>query len=356
MAARRHVTLGEVAKAAGVSIATASRAINGSTRRVNEDIRARVRNTAEELGYLPNLSAQTVVKGASPTVAVLVSDIADPYFNSIASGIMQGAREAGLMVTMAASERRSQDELEMLRTFRSQRPQAIIVVGSREEGDPHASEVERQLKGYVEVGGHVVLVSQGPSPFDLVDIQNYDGARKLAHALADRGGRSFGVVAGTLRLYTNSERVAGFRKGLEDRGCTLRKEAVTEGDFTRDGGYEAMQKLLKRNHEHGLELDTVFATSDLMAFGAGTAMRSAGIVPGAEISLAGFDNISLAEDVTPPLTTVEVPLSELGYKAVRLALEKVARDSSGQEFTESAGATHLPICTSVILRESTPRR
>ena len=355
MAGRRHVTLGEVAKAAGVSIATASRAINGSTRRVNEDIRRRVRQTAEELGYLPNLSAQTVVKGASPTVAVLVSDIADPYFSSIASGIMQGARELGFMVTMAASERRTREGAELLRTFRGQRPQAIVVVGSRREGDPHAEEFERQLSAYSESGGHVVLVSQGPSPFDLVDIQNSEGARELAHALVSCGGRGFAVVAGDLGLYTNAERLAGFRRGLEECGVTLSEDAVAEGQFTRDGGYAAMQELLTRKEALGLELDTVFATSDLMAFGAATALRSAGIEPGKGVSLAGFDNIALTEDVTPSLTTVDVPLGELGYQAVRLALDKVDSGSSG-DASEPPEPVRLPIRTTVVLRASTPQR
>ncbi|WP_300344414.1 LacI family DNA-binding transcriptional regulator [Nesterenkonia sp.] len=337
-----HVTLAQVAAAAGVSIATASRAINGSTRKVSEDIRQRVAQTAEELGYLPNLSAQTVVKGAAPVVAVLVSDIADPYFSSISAGVMAGAREAGLMVTMATSERRSEDELEMIRTFRAQRPRAIIVVGSRQEPDERTAEIENQLQTYRDSGGHVVLISQGPSPFDLVEIQNYDGAKQLAHALVDRGGRSFGIAAGRRSLRTNVDRIAGFTDGLAERGLSLADGAIAEAPFTRDGGFTAMTELLGRREE--LQLDTVFATSDLMAFGAATAMRSAGVIPGQDISLAGFDNIALAEDVTPALTTVDVPLEEAGYRAVKLAL------------AEDPAPESLQLGTSVILRGSTPQR
>ncbi|WP_150461352.1 LacI family DNA-binding transcriptional regulator [Nesterenkonia ebinurensis] len=340
MPPQHQVTLAQVAEAAGVSIATASRAINGSTRKVSEVIRARVRRTAEELGYLPNLSAQTVVKGASPTVAVLVSDIADPYFSAISSGIMAGARQAGLMVTMATSERRSADERDMIRTFRSQRPRAIVVVGSRWDEDPEAQAIEEQLTAYQQAGGRVVMVSQGPSPFDLVEIQNVEGARALAHALVDQGGQHFGVVLGYRGLRTNADRLAGFAQGLAERGITLQEETVAEGAFTRDGGYAAMGELLGRD----LELDTVFATSDLMAFGAGTAMREAGLQPGVQIGLAGFDNIALSEDVTPALTTVDVPLGQIGRHAMDLAL------------SDHEEARTIEIPTSVILRASTPVR
>lgn len=340
MPPQHQVTLAQVAKAAGVSIATASRAINGSTRRVSEDIRVHVAQTAEDLGYLPNLSAQTVVKGASPTVAVLVSDIADPYFSTISSGIMTRARQAGLMVTMATSERRPADERDIIRAFRSQRPRAVIVVGSRQYLNPEAEAITAELEAFRAAGGHVVLVSQGPSVFDLVEIQNYDGARQLAHALIGQGGKRFGVVAGFRSLRTNADRLAGFTQGLADHGFELEESCIAEAAFTRDGGVTAMQQLLAERPE----VDTVFATSDLMALGAGTALRAAGIEPGLGVSLAGFDNIDLSQDVTPALTTVDVPLDDIGRRAVELAL-----DDHDQPRV-------LEIPTSVILRESTPQR
>lgn len=343
-AQQRQITLTEVARAAGVSTATASRAINGSSRRVSADIAARVKRTAEELGYLPNLSAQTVAKGASPTVAVLLSDVADPYFSAIAAGIMSGASEAGLMVTMAASERSPVRELEMLRTFRSQRPQAIIVAGSRDEENTHTQEFTAALRAYAETGGRVVVITQGPSPFDLVDIQNHDGARKLAHALVDRGGRDFGVVSGRMTLQTNADRISGFRAGLAERGISLSDDAIVETEFTRDGGYVGMHELLARRQDLGAPLDTVFATSDMMAFGAATAIRDHGLRVGTDISLAGFDNVGLTEDMNPAMTSVEIPLHELGQSAVRLAL------GSGAE------PVRLKIQTRVVLRASTPQR
>ncbi|KAB1642249.1 LacI family DNA-binding transcriptional regulator [Gulosibacter chungangensis] len=336
------VTLGEVAKAAGVSIATASRAINGSTRRVSEDIRKRVQETADRLGYLPNLSAQAVAKGASSTVAVVVSDIADPFFSAIAAGVMRGANEAGLVVTLAAADHTPQNELDIVRTFRSQRPRAIILSGSRSVADPNQALLDEQLEAFASTGGKVVLISQSPSPFDVVELANREGARELARVLVERGGQRFGIVTGPQRLMTNRDRVAGFREGLEESGTSLETDAVVEAEFSRDGGYTGLRTLLSRVPE----VDTIFATSDVMAIGAMTALRDLGKTPGKDISIAGFDDIDTARDVTPTLTTVVAPLADMGYRAVKLAIDPdAARDPQV-----------LKVNTSVIVRESTPVR
>src|SRR4029453_4406683 len=115
-------TLHDVAREAGVSLATASRSLNGSTRKVNEEYRKRVLEAAARLDYSPNLSAQAVARGTTTTVALLVADIADPYFSSIAAGVVAEADTARLIVTMAATERDPERELELVRTLRGQRP------------------------------------------------------------------------------------------------------------------------------------------------------------------------------------------------------------------------------------------
>ena len=124
-------TLHDVAREAGVSLATASRSLNGSTRKVNEEYRQRVLAAAARLDYSPNLSAQAVARGTTTTIALLVADIADPYFSSIAAGVVAEADGARLIVTMAATERDPERELELVRTLRGQRPRVMILAGSR---------------------------------------------------------------------------------------------------------------------------------------------------------------------------------------------------------------------------------
>ena len=136
--------------------------------------------------------------------------------------------------------------------------------------------------------------------------------------------------------------VDGFRAGLAESDLAVHEDAIVPAAFTRDGGYEALRTLLSRFPD----TDTIFATSDLMATGVLTALRDLGKEPGRDVSVAGFDDIALVRDVTPPLTTVVAPLSDMGYRAVRLALAERGKD----------GPVVLPVNTAVVIRESTPQR
>ena len=142
------VTLHDVAREAGVSLATASRAINGSTRRVRDDYRARVLAAAKRLNYKPNYAAQAVARGTTTTVGLLVGDVSDPYFSRIAAGVIEAADAAGLVVTMAATGRDSSRELDLVRTMAAQRPRIMIVAGSRLADNPDQPALIEELTAH----------------------------------------------------------------------------------------------------------------------------------------------------------------------------------------------------------------
>jgi LacI family transcriptional regulator len=335
-------TLHDVAREAGVSLATASRALNGSTRTVNESFRRRVLDAALRLNYTPNLSAQAVAKGLSTTISLLVSDIADPYFSSIAAGAIRAADEQRIATTMAVTHRDAERELELVRVLRGQRPRAIILTGSRWDGVASEHRLAEELAAYESTGGRVVLVSQRTLPFATVQLGNATGARELARALVAAGYRRFAVIAGDDRLLTARERVRGFADGLAEHGIAIHPSRIVRADFSRDGGRHGAEQLLQQGLE-GVEL--VFAVSDVMAIGAMSAFRAAGLSLPTDIAVAGYDDIATSRDVTPALTTVAVPLEEVGEHAVRLALDP-ATDSTTVE----------PVGATVLLRESTPPR
>jgi LacI family transcriptional regulator len=335
-------TLHDVAREAGVSLATASRALNGSTRTVNESFRRRVLDAALRLNYTPNLSAQAVAKGLSTTISLLVSDIADPYFSSIAAGAIRAADEQRIATTMAVTHRDAERELELVRVLRGQRPRAIILTGSRWDGVASEHRLAEELAAYESTGGRVVLVSQRTLPFATVQLGNATGARELARALVAAGYRRFAVIAGDDRLLTARERVRGFADGLAEHGIAIHPSRIVRADFSRDGGRHGAEQLLQQGLE-GVEL--VFAVSDVMAIGAMSAFRAAGLSLPADLAVAGYDDIATSRDVTPALTTVAVPLEEVGEHAVRLALDP-ATDSTTVE----------PVGATVVLRESTPPR
>ncbi|MFC5820849.1 LacI family DNA-binding transcriptional regulator [Nonomuraea harbinensis] len=335
------VTLHDVAREAGVSVATASRALNGSARNVRTENASRVRAAAAKLNYRPHLSAQAIARGQTRTAALVVGDVADPYFSAIAAGVTEAAEAAGLIVTMAVAGRSPERELEIIRTLRGQRPRLIAVAGSRIDGAATRAALSGELEAYRSAGGRVVMISQRDLPFDTVTIDNAGGAYQLARALAAAGYRRFALFRAPVTVRTSRDRCAGFLAGLRELGLAVEDRFVVETEFTRAGGYEAARRLAER----GLDgVEVVFAVTDVMAIGAMSAFRDAGLVPGRDIGVAGFDDIDSAVDVTPALTTVAVPLREVGLTAMRVAL------------SDDPGPVSVQTSTTVLLRESTPLR
>ncbi|AVT32953.1 LacI family transcriptional regulator [Plantactinospora sp. BC1] len=333
-------TLHDVAREAGVSVATASRAFNGSsTRNVKPEYISRVLAAAERVGYQPHLSAQAIALGSTRTAALVVSDVDDPYFSSIAAGVIAAAQAQRLIPTVAVADRSPERELQIVRTLRGQRPRVIIIAGSRIEGSRTDGGLTEELEAYQAAGGRVVLVSQEGLPFPTVAIDNGGGACALAQALVGRGYRRFGVLCGPRVIRTSRDRCAGFLAGLA--ALDVPEPVVVETGFARVGGYDATRELLA---DGPLAVDCLVAMNDVMAIGAMTAIRDAGLVPGRDVGVAGFDDISWCVDLDPALSTVAVPLHQIGVTAMQLALD------------DDRSARVLPVPTSVVLRDSTPPR
>lgn len=334
------VTLSDVAREAGVSLATASRAINGSTRQVREDLRARVLAAAARLNYTPNAQAQAMARGRTAVVGLVVHDIADPYFATIAAGVMRLADEHRLLVTVNSTAGRPERELDYLAALRGQRGRAVILAGSRVESPELHEELTREVAAFEAGGGRVVVIGQPRLRTDTVVVANRDGARALAARLAGRGLRRFAVLAGPPDLLTAQDRLHGFREGLAEAGAPA-PVAVAHGPFTRDGGYTAMRDLLAS----GPEADCVLAANDVMAVGAMAACRDHGLRLPDDLALAGFDDIATLRDIHPALTTVRLPLEHMGALALDLALTPPDTDAPPR-------LRH--VTAEVILRASTP--
>ncbi|WP_442576362.1 LacI family DNA-binding transcriptional regulator [Microbacterium sp. F51-2R] len=331
-------TLHDVANAAGVSLATASRVLNGSARKVGVSYRDRVLASAEELGYTANLSAQATAKGTSAVIALLVADIADPYFSLLASGVVRGADEAGLVVTISVTERDPAREIRLVRALRGQRPRGLILAASRST-ESSAAELQHELAAIAATGGRVVGLGPGQGDMRTVLIDNRGGARALAAALIARGFRTAVVLAAQEGVRTSDDRIAGFADGFTSGGGSV--ERIYRGAFTREAGERVMGEALHEGIPSGT---VVFAVSDVVAIGALTALREAGRSVGTDVALAGFDDIPGASDVTPALTTVRVPLDAVGYSALRAAVDET--------WQLNPAALRLEVA----LRDSTPGR
>ncbi|MDQ0379685.1 LacI family DNA-binding transcriptional regulator [Amycolatopsis thermophila] len=347
MSDRPHVTLEDVARTAEVSLATASRALNGTTR-VRDDLRDRVLAAAAELAYTPNAHAQALAGASRRTVGVICHDISDPYFAAVTRGVMRVADRNGLLVMLAGTFADPDRELAYVSTLRAQRASAIVLTGSAFEDRAWERAMAAELDPYRRGGGRVAVVTRHRSlKADTVAPENRAGARAMAEAMHRLGHRRFAVVAGPARLTTVADRVAGFRDGLAGLGVELSERDVFEGSFDRDGGFRAAEELLDAGHK----ATCVLTASDVMAVGVVAALRTAGVSVPDDVSVTGFDDVPLVRDLTPPLTTVALPLERLGEEAMELALDTSAGGGGARGRVRR-------LAGEVLLRESTakPRR
>jgi len=335
------VTLNDVAREAGVSQATASRAINGSTHGVRPELRERVLAAALRLNYTPNAAAQAMVRGRTTTLGLIVHDIADPYFSSIAAGVAQAAGMAGLQVMLASTEHDPAREVGIVELLKRQRARAIVVAGGRLDDRAGTADLRRALALYRQTGGRVAGIGQPVLGVDTVVVDNAGGAAELARELHRLGYRSFAMLGGPERHLTAWERREAFLGALADLGVDVPDERVIPGGFDHEGGARSLRRLLAT----GIRPEVVFAVNDVMALGALGAARELGVRVPDDIALAGFDDIPTLRDVTPGLTTVCVPLVDLGVRATELALSSTA-----------TGVRLVDVPVEVVVRESTPGR
>jgi LacI family transcriptional regulator len=306
-------TLADVARRAGVSPATASRVINGSSKPVAEALRERVLRAVAELRYVPNAHAQLLARPQRSVVGVVVHDVSDPYFAEVTRGLQRVATERGRLVIICNSYREPVRELEYVDLLRAQQVAAIVLAGSGYHDDDVNALLDERLAAYVATGGRIAVVGRHRHRGDAVLPANAEGARQLGAELRRLGHRTVGVLAGPASLTTTSDRLAGLREELAD----LPAERIRYADFTREGGARATAELL----DAVPGLTAVVALNDSMAVGALSVLRERGRRVPAEVSVVGFDDMPIAADVTPALTTVRLPLAELGARAMTLALD-----------------------------------
>jgi LacI family transcriptional regulator len=330
-----------VADTAGVSIATASRVLTGREN-VSPDLAERVREVAMSLGYVPNVHAQALAGAAQPMVGLIVHDVADPYFAEIAKGVLSVADSHQLMVLINQSERRPETELVLIRSLRTHRVGSIVLAGSGYVDPAQEADVATELVAFREAGGRVALVGRHSIPVDAVLPDNHAGGRTAARHLLELDHRRIAVVAGPENLSTVADRLAGVMEEASAWGLDPDDLIVERDDFSRDGGMAATTRVL----EHAPESTAILALTDVMAMGALAVLREAGRKVPDEISVIGFDDVTVAADLAPALTTIRLPLAEMGARALELTLRPPAarprRRRTGHELVvrDSTGAPH----------------
>jgi LacI family transcriptional regulator len=309
----------DVAQKAGVSLATASRSLSGSegvSRAVAEEVRA----VAEQMGYVANQHARTLAGGTTSVAGLLVYEVGDPYFAEIANGVVGVAAERGWSVQIGHTERRSSAEAVQLRLMRAHRVGVIVMAGSGYVDASMEQETARELTAFEESGGRVAVIGRHHVRADAVLPDNTGGGRSIAEHLLALGHRHLAVAAGPEHLTTIVDRVAGIRDAVKSAGLDPTAVPVVHAPFTREGGRDAIRRILDAHPA----TTAVLALNDAMATGVVSVLRERGISVPAEMSVTGFDDIQVAQDLAPALTTVRLPMSRMGAVALELALRPPA--------------------------------
>lgn len=309
-------TLADVARRAGVSVATASRIISGSPKPVADTLRQRVLDAVADLQYVPNVHAQLLARSQRSVIGVIVHDVSDPYFAEITRGLQRVATDHGRLVIICNSYREPDKELAYVELLRAQQVAAIVLAGSGYHDEAATAMLVSRLRAYQEAGGRVAVIGRHDYAGDAVVPGNEVGGYLLGSELYRLGHQGIGVIAGPEQLTTTTDRLAGLRRAADEYGRVLPTRRIRHADFDRAGGAAAAVALLDSDPE----LTALVALNDSMAVGALRVLRSRGVAVPDQMSLVGFDDMPVASDVTPALTTIRLPLAEMGARAMTLAL------------------------------------
>ncbi|AIV73906.1 bacterial regulatory s, lacI family protein (plasmid) [Burkholderia pseudomallei] len=327
-------TVIDIARRAGVSAMTVSRALNG-TAHVAERTRAKVLEAARELNYVVNLSARRLKSAHTGVLGFVVSDLQFPYMAELIGVASEAARVAGYDMLVQTTWSDPQREQEHVGSLLSGLCDGLLIALPNTDAKYLSTLVTNKVP--------VVLLNywRGGAELNTVRADNHDGAAALTRHLLELGHRRIAFVAGTSHTGQSAERERGWRDAMRDSGVEVDESLVRVGNFELAGGRRAMEELLALPKPP----TAVFAANDLMAMGAMEVASERNIDVPREISIAGFDDIPVARHLRPSLTTVRHPFPELSNRAVKLVLELM--ESGNQE----PQCIELP--SEVIVREST---
>lgn len=295
-------TIKDVARAAGVSVATVSRALNGAEN-VLPHTRQRIVEIARELRYAPSGAARSLITRKTDTVGALLPDLHGEFFSELIRGIDQAARARGLHLLLSSSHGDATEAAAALRAMNG-RVDGLIVMSPHADDDFLSQNLPPNLPA-------VLLNSGLQRPAQRVfAIDNYGGARAMTEHLGARGRRRIAFLGGPAANFEARERERGYRAGLPAGMAPW----LLEGDFSEAGGQRAAAQLLALPVAD--RPDAVFAANDIMAIGLLGTLVAAGVRVPEDIALAGFDDIPIARYVSPPLTTMHVPIADLGMDAL----------------------------------------
>ena len=297
------ITIKDVARAAGVSVASVSRALNGHDS-VTDATRKRIEEVADELHYVPHAGARSLITRRTQTIGVLLPDLYGEFFSELIRGMDSAARAHGLHLLISSSHGSAAEAGLALRTLQG-RVDGLLVMAPHTDTGTIAASLPNALPTVlmntrIADGNHASL-----------RIDNRGGATAMVEHLVRTGHRRIAFISGPTTNFDAEERLRGYREALT-RLLPGEKESVLAGDFSEESGYRAGLRLCAQADRP----QAIFAANDMMALGCLFALTEHGLSVPDDIALAGFDDIPITRFVTPPLTTVRVRIDDLGRRAM----------------------------------------
>jgi LacI family transcriptional regulator len=331
------VTIKDVARKAGVSHSTVSRALNGKAL-IPEETAAAIRDLANEMGYLPSAAARGLRTNRSHVLGVIVSSIADPFFSEILQGIDDAAQHSGYSLFIAASQRDLDHERAIVRTMREHRVDGVIICST-----PFSAEQSQQLRAYeIPI---VVINNQSTEDYRFsIHHDDLDGSQQIMRHLIGLGHRRIAYLGYANSGRTNLKRRTGYISEMEKAGLTICDGCIHElqANDPQDGQAAVA---------HFLSLDprptAIFCYNDMLAIGTLSGLQQAGLRIPTDCSVVGFDNIRFSAFTCPPLTTFDQPKRSIGAQAAQLILQLL------EQGPIINGSTILSLKGSLLLRGST---
>lgn len=324
---RAEASINEVARLAGVSIATVSRCFN-APEKVTEKTRLKVQNAIRETGYAPNVMAQSLRRGRTNLIMVVLPSIGDPFFTNVMAGIRTAAKAKGYSVVIEETQGNTMTADEIGALMVSKQTDGLLLLASMSPFGTEILSAKTRRRLPIVVGCEII--SPELTGFSSVHIDNIAAAREATNYLISRGHRRIAMITGSATSLLTKDRELGFRAAMKKAKIDIPPNWVVDGELTLHGAISATRTLL--NDE--VRPSAIFCATDEMAFGCMHATKLAGFRIPEDVSVMGFDDTRYAEVSDPPLTTIGQPAQEIGERSMYRLCREIENRSQGEAIQE----------------------
>ena len=308
----KYITLKMVAERAGVSVNTASRAINNKPD-INEKTKKRILKVAQELGYVRNDTAVALRTKKTGTIGVVIADNRNPFYAEVLNGMEVAAKEKNYHIILANTQRDYQKEEEAINLLLAKRVDGLLITPVQDRDD--------DIKNLIEAKIPFVIVGRDFENIELDALYNDEvkGGFLATEYLIKNGHKRIALVNGFLYKSPARSRLEGYKKALKKYGIPVDDVLINVGDIDIKDGYKRTKQLF----EKGLDFTAIFAYNDMMAFGAMQAIKEKGLRIPEDIGIVGYDDIPFSPLISPPLTTIRLKKQDLGVESIKLLLSRI---------------------------------